>query len=74
MDRLLAVATNGRRSTGSAGCDADRAVFLGVSELKPLLLLRLGDSSELLRRRPGGVEFVRSALGEVKRGRGCGGC
>lgn len=49
----------------SAGCEADRGVCLEVSELKPLLTLRLGDSSELLKRLPGGVELVRCALGEL---------
>lgn len=74
MITLLAVATSGRRSKGSVGCEADRAggcrraaLPLG-SDLNPL---HLGDSSELLSRRAGGVEFVRSALGELKRGRCC---
>ena len=75
IEMLLAVATSGRRSTISAGCEAERTecwraeLPLG-SEWKPLLLLlllHLGDSSELLSRLPGGVELVRIELGELKR-------
>lgn len=58
IGRCCALATNGRRSPSSSeGCEEQRALdkrlvaLLLGSELKPLLLMPLGESSVLLRRR-----------------------